>query len=276
MRAQKPSRGMTLPQPAATYPVTEQALPTVREAKRSVLLWTVMASGLNALDRDVTSLDAETLWPFIAAPPTALRAMQRHGDVKLDALPFMPALVHYYERLLALRPRLQGLRGRPTSALKAELFVLRPTIGGVTEAAHALVWDLRLAAISDPAEDHRTVIAGLDELLAQVAKAGSPCVRERAIVMPPWAKGRHSVRRRLDAAGRLTVAGGRFPCVVRDISETSLGLVTDAHLEPDQHVSITLDNGRCLDGTVKHAREEGRSAIKLAKRLAQDDPLIHV
>lgn len=258
-----------------TYRVPPQAVPIVREAERSILLWCALMSGLNALDQNAAAIESEALQPYIPAPPAAFRFVQTHGDASVLSLPFIPTLKTYYELLLAVRPKLQSFLPLSGAARRAELVVLRHECSYVTSAAQALLAAVRPGIIVDAGEDHGQFMDRLDELLKQIARSAAPCVTNSLIGMPPWAKGRHSQRRTLGVGARISSPTGRYSCFVKDVSETSLGIVTDVDLDMELPVTVAMDNGRRLTGVVKSIREEGVFAVKLDKRLAQSDPLIH-
>ena len=137
-------------------------------------------------------------------------------------------------------------------------------------ACHALV---EADAHAPPLPPEAALSAKIDMLLAEVRDGHSPCVISGIPSIPACIGIRQYPRRVANIRAALCTSTEKTRVLVADISQGGCGLARAPSLEHAVCVTIVLDTGRALNGTVKWT-DGSRMGVKLSTLLAPTDPLI--
>ena len=141
-------------------------------------------------------------------------------------------------------------------------------------AAHVLILLFRVSLHEMDVSLPSSRISEILSALRAVWAGEHPCVaRNGSISIPGWAERRGHQRRFRHLPVEVTSARGSVPAVMHDISATGLGLSELNGIAKGERLSVRLENGRRLVGTVVWSLEN-RLGLQLGDPLSWDDPLL--
>lgn len=189
----------------------------------------------------------------VEASPIALSRIER-----ISTRPGCLPVVQAWQNMHALLKFALGLTGDGKKAEGSEaVAIVNPQILSDTwqrVCRAVLVVDECLAsALQDGGDTAEAALAvPLFDLLEIAACGGWPCIDDDGLLnVPGWAERRRSPRRQVRVDATLVAGNLMLPVMIRDISDTGLGLKVRRRLEPGQTVSVFLADGREIGGTVR-------------------------
>lgn len=120
-------------------------------------------------------------------------------------------------------------------------------------------------------EDARTLFKFLDEAGAGSDERVGP---SGEISLPVLKQMRHEPRMKIEGRCTVIVADKSIAASLKDVSACGLGMICDQPLPDKQSITVVLEDGRRLKGTVASRRDD-HVGLLLDSRLNRNDPLFH-
>lgn len=263
--------------PSAQSRLVRLAVMLRGELANASALIAAAASLMNAIERGSTGSAAARALSVFVPPPSA---SVRKG---IDALFTENVDLDVHECLLTYGARLTlAQRLSATFAAAAHDPTANPHIDAEilgdawrrTCAAAADAIDALTRLIGDgtaPAGSNRTHVI---LLLRQAQDGGMPCIEaDGRVTVPGWAERRREERRGLMLDATATIGDATLPIIIRDASESGLGIELDHDALPGDRVVIQLNGGRTLVGDIVWC-DGLRAGVRLDRRLSPRDPVL--
>ncbi len=112
------------------------------------------------------------------------------------------------------------------------------------------------------------------DLLTRAEAGGTPCLDpEGRITIPGWAERRREPRQEMRQSATATFGAATVPVVIRDASNSGLGIELPREAQGGERLTLKLPGGREITGEIAWADGQ-RAGLKLDRILAANDPLL--